>query len=196
MTATATAWVGVGSNVGDREAAIRSGVEALDRSEGIAVQAMSALRETVPVGFADQGRYLNAVVEIATCLNPRQLLARCLAIEAAHGRDRGSEQRWGPRRLDLDLLLYGDAVIEEADLTVPHPRMHERLFVLVPMAELAPEQVHPVLGRTMESLCESRRRLGGGECGADRWCSSEPGNGIGRTAERSSAPQRPENAGG
>lgn len=196
MRGATRAWVGVGSNVGDREAAIRSAAESLDRSTGIAVRAMSALRETAPVGVPGQRRYVNAVVEIETCLEPHRLLARCLAIEAAHGRDRRVEERWGPRPLDLDVLLYGDAIIAERDLTVPHPRMHERLFVLVPMAELAPAQLHPVLGRTMESLCESHRRVVGGQDGEEIPCSGEPDPGNGRTAQRTESPQCPEKPGG
>ena len=142
----------LGSNLGDREAAIRSAIEALDRSTGVAVTAVSSIIETEPVGGPAQGRFLNAVVELKTTLDPRRLLQTCLIIEASHGRIRDRQKRWGPRTLDLDLLLHGDAVIDEPELTVPHPRMIERAFVIDPLAELAPELAHPVLGRSIRQL--------------------------------------------
>jgi len=184
MNHPTTAYVALGSNLGDREAAIRSAVDALDRSAGLAVTAMSALRETSPIGAPGQGRYLNAVVRIRAFLTPHRLLERCLIIEAAHGRDRRDEPRWGPRPLDLDVLLYGEEIIDGPDLTVPHPRMHERLFVLEPMAEIAPALIHPVLGRTMESLCQTLLAGSAAECGSDMWCSCEQPPPRGRTAQR------------
>ena len=152
MTAPETAFIGLGSNLGDREAVIASGIRMLDARAGIAVRASSSIIETEPVGLVEQGRFLNAVAQLETTLEPRLLLDACLGIEAAHGRDRSVEHRWGPRRLDLDLLLYGDRVIDEPDLTVPHPRLHERMFVLRPLAELAPMFEHPVSGETISRL--------------------------------------------
>jgi 2-amino-4-hydroxy-6-hydroxymethyldihydropteridine diphosphokinase len=154
MSAQQTAFVAAGSNLGDRRALITSAVDALARHEAIAVTAVSAIIETAPIGQPAQGPYLNAVIALETSLKPHELLRACQQIEAAHGRNRAAEQRWGPRRLDLDLLLYGDAVIDEPALVLPHPRMHERSFVLDPLAELAPALVHPVLGRSIAELRE------------------------------------------
>ena len=107
---------------------------------------------------SNQPRFLNAAAALRTVLSARRLLATLHGIEAAHGRDRSREQRWGPRRLDLDLLLYGDLVIAEQGLTVPHPRLHERSFVLHPLAIIAPRVIHPILGVSIECL---RDRLAG-----------------------------------
>ena len=110
------------------------------------------LRETAPVGGVPQGLYLNAAATLRTGLSPRELLDGLLAIERAHGRDRLTEARWGPRTLDLDLILYGDLIINEPGLVLPHPRMHERSFVLEPLAEIAPGWVVPGRGRTVSDL--------------------------------------------
>jgi 2-amino-4-hydroxy-6-hydroxymethyldihydropteridine diphosphokinase len=148
------AYIAVGSNLGDRRAAIALAVRSFDEAEGFAVRALSPIVETEPVGPEGQGKYLNAVVHVRTIRAARDVLAHCLATEARAGRVR--RERWGPRSLDLDLLLYGDAVIDEPGLTVPHPRLHERAFVLEPFARMAPHLVHPLLGRTIEEL---RRRV-------------------------------------
>jgi 2-amino-4-hydroxy-6-hydroxymethyldihydropteridine diphosphokinase len=132
------AFVGLGSNLGDRMAALRQGVAQLE--EGGDVTAVSPLYETEPVGGPqDQGAFLNVVVELATADSPRQLLARCQRLEEAAHRVR--TVRFGPRTLDADVLLVGDLVVDEPDLVVPHPRMWERRFVLAPLADLAPELV-------------------------------------------------------
>jgi 2-amino-4-hydroxy-6-hydroxymethyldihydropteridine diphosphokinase len=132
------AFIGLGSNLGDRLAALRQGVAQLE--EGGDVVAVSPLYETEPVGGPEgQGAFLNVVVELATPDSPRQLLARCQALEAAAHRVR--TVRFGPRTLDADVLLVGDLEVDEADLIVPHPRMWERRFVLAPLADLAPELV-------------------------------------------------------
>jgi len=132
------AFIGLGSNLGDRRAALRQGVAQLE--EGGDVVAVSPLYETEPVGGPqDQGAFLNVVVELVTPDSPHQLLARCQALEAAAHRVR--TVRFGPRTLDADVLLVGDLVVDEPDLTVPHPRMWERRFVLAPLADLAPELV-------------------------------------------------------
>jgi 2-amino-4-hydroxy-6-hydroxymethyldihydropteridine diphosphokinase len=134
------AYVGLGANLGDREGAIRAAAERLG-----AVR-LSTVRETEPWGYEDQPRFLNAVAELETELPPRALLDRLLEIERELGRIRGGP-RWGPRTIDLDLLLYGDERLDEPDLTVPHPRLHERRFVLQPLAELDPALEVPGRGR-------------------------------------------------
>jgi len=146
----ARAHIGLGSNLGDREAVMRSALEALGKTGYIRVVRVSAFRETAPVGGPPQPPYLNAAAELETDLPPREILEKLLEIEKKLGRVRG--ERWGPRVIDLDLLLCEDAVINEPDLIVPHPRMHERRFVLEPLAEIAPDAVHPVLSRTMKEL--------------------------------------------
>ena len=141
-------FVGLGSNLGDRERNLR---EAVERLRKIGVVRLSTLRDTDPVGVADQPNFLNAVAELSSELPARELLDRLLEIERELGRDRGKEERWGPRTIDLDLLLYGDEVIDEPGLTVPHPHLAERRFVLEPLHELAPELVLPD-GRRIKDL--------------------------------------------
>jgi 2-amino-4-hydroxy-6-hydroxymethyldihydropteridine diphosphokinase len=108
--------------------------------------------ETDPVGPVPQGRFLNAAATLHTALEARDLLDQLLAIERQRGRTRAREERWGPRTLDLDLLLYGDRIIEEPGLSIPHPRLHERTFVLAPLSQIAPDVVVPTLGRTIREL--------------------------------------------
>jgi 2-amino-4-hydroxy-6-hydroxymethyldihydropteridine diphosphokinase len=144
------AYVGLGANLGEREATIRRAVELLSAEPGIDVVAVSALRETEPWGPVEQPRYLNGVVELETDLPPHELLAVLLRVERALGRVRPGE-RFGPRTIDLDLLVYGDVVRNEPGLTLPHPRLQERHFVLGPLAELAPGLVVPGRG-TVASL--------------------------------------------
>ncbi|HKP16847.1 MAG TPA: 2-amino-4-hydroxy-6-hydroxymethyldihydropteridine diphosphokinase [Gaiellaceae bacterium] len=139
------AYVGLGANLGDREATLHAALEQLDREDGIAVVSVSSFRETEPVGLVDQPMFLNAAAAVETELTPRELLDRLLAIEQRLGRTREGP-RFGPRTIDLDLLLYGDRTVAEAGLEVPHPRLHERLFALEPLAELDPELVVPRLG--------------------------------------------------
>ena len=144
------AYVGLGANLGDRETTIRAAVGALAAEEGIEVVAVSMLRETEPVGVGEQPRFLNGAVALDTTLTARELLDRLLEIEQRFGRVRIPEEH-GPRTLDLDLLLHGGEVIDEPGLEVPHPRLHERRFVLEPLAELAPGLVVPGRG-VVESL--------------------------------------------
>ena len=144
------AYVGLGANLGDREGTIRGAVGALAGEDGVEVVAVSALRETEPVGVGEQPLYLNGVAELETTLTARELLDRLLAVEQRFGRVRVPGEH-GPRTLDLDLLLYGDEVIDEPGLAVPHPRLHERRFVLEPLAELAPNLSVPGRG-DVESL--------------------------------------------
>ena len=132
------AYVGLGANLGDREGTIRRAVALLGAEPGVEVVAVSALRETDPVGYADQPRFLNGAAAVETELAPRELLDRLLAVERELGRVRGEGPRYGPRAIDLDLLLYGDQVVDLPGLTVPHPRLAERRFVLEPLHELDP----------------------------------------------------------
>ena len=140
-----TAYIGLGSNLGDREATLRRALELLAEEPGIEVTAVSTFRDTDPVGLLDQPRFLNAAARIESELGPRELLECLLAVERALGRTR-TGPRFGPRTIDLDLLLYGDSTLAEPGLTVPHPRLHERAFVLEPLAELDPRLVIPGLG--------------------------------------------------
>jgi 2-amino-4-hydroxy-6-hydroxymethyldihydropteridine diphosphokinase len=132
------AYVGLGSNLGEREATLREALTRLSELDGVAVVAVSSFRETDPVGNADQPRFVNAAAELETSLGPRELLERLLEVERSLGRDRTREERWGPRTVDLDLLLYGDETVGEPGLEVPHPRLAERAFVLEPLVELDP----------------------------------------------------------
>jgi 2-amino-4-hydroxy-6-hydroxymethyldihydropteridine diphosphokinase len=139
------AYVGLGSNLGDRESMI---VQAADRIDALR---LSTIRETEPWGYEEQPRFLNAVAEVETDLAPRALLDRLLEVERELGRDR-TGPRWGPRTIDLDLLLYGELAVEEPGLAVPHPHLAERLFVLEPLAELAPAQKIPGNGTVSQAL--------------------------------------------
>jgi len=144
------AYVALGANLGDRERTLREAVAALAAEGGIEVVAVSTLRETEPVGVGEQPRFLNGAAAVETTLTARELLARLLAVEQRFGRVRVPGEH-APRTLDLDLLLYGEDVIAEPGLAVPHPRLHERRFVLEPLAELAPGLVVPGRG-DVESL--------------------------------------------
>jgi 2-amino-4-hydroxy-6-hydroxymethyldihydropteridine diphosphokinase len=131
-------FVGLGSNLGDPQEQIRWALELLAAEDGVQVVAVSTLRETDPVGYEDQPRFLNGAAELRTSLSARELLDRLLGIERRLGRVRGEGPRFGPRTIDLDLLLHGDEVVVEPGLLVPHPRLHERRFALEPLAELDP----------------------------------------------------------
>jgi 2-amino-4-hydroxy-6-hydroxymethyldihydropteridine diphosphokinase len=145
------AFVGLGSNLGEREATLWKALEGLGATEGIEVVAVSSFRETDPVGKVDQPRFVNAAAALETSLRPRELLERLLDVERSLGRDRAVEERWGPRTLDLDLLLYGGESIDEPGLEVPHPRLAERAFVLEPLLELDPDLRLPD-GRPLRDL--------------------------------------------
>jgi 2-amino-4-hydroxy-6-hydroxymethyldihydropteridine diphosphokinase len=132
------AYVGLGSNLGDRESTIRNALAELAAADDVEVVAVSTLVDTDPVGYLDQPRFLNGVAALETGRSARALLDLLLEVEARFGRDRAAVPAQGPRTLDLDLLLYGDEEIDEPSLRIPHPRLHERAFVLGPLAELAP----------------------------------------------------------
>lgn len=144
------AFVGLGSNLGEREALVRQALDELAALPETTLVRVSSLYDTEPVGEIEQPRFLNAVAMLDTELTARQLLWNLQRIEARLGRTR--TQRWGPRTMDLDLLLYGDLVIEEEDLRLPHPELPNRAFVLVPLVELEPELTHPVSGLTVVQL--------------------------------------------
>lgn len=148
-----TAYLGLGANLGDRLAALTGARQALDRVAGITVVGSSGLYETVAVGGpAGQYAYLNAVLEVTTDLAAEELLKHCLTIEAQFGRERLVHH--GPRTLDIDLLFFAELVCENADLTLPHPRLHSRAFVLIPLRDLAPELFHPLQRKTVRQLCD------------------------------------------
>jgi 2-amino-4-hydroxy-6-hydroxymethyldihydropteridine diphosphokinase len=144
-------YIGLGANLGDREATIRSGLELLGRDPDVEVAAVSTLRETDPVGYEDQPRFLNGAARLETELTPQALLERLLEVERELGRDR-SGPRFGPRTIDLDLLLYGDELVAEDGLEIPHPRLHERAFVLEPLYELDPALQVPGRGSVQALL--------------------------------------------
>lgn len=146
------AYLALGSNLGDRRALLQEAIAALDWGD-TKVTARSSVYETTPVGGPpDQPDFLNQVIAVETALDPFALWERCSAVEAALGRDRTFEERWGPRALDIDVLLYGDQVVEEDHLVIPHPRIVERAFVLVPLAEIAPDVTVPGRGRAQDLL--------------------------------------------
>ena len=146
------AYIGLGGNLGDREATLRAAVDLLAVEPGIAVVAVSSFVETEPWGLADQPWFLNAVCAVETELGPRDLLALLLAVEQRLGRRRGDGPRFGPRSIDLDLLVHGELTVSEPGLVLPHPRLAERRFVLAPLAEIAPDLVVPGHGRVADLL--------------------------------------------
>lgn len=151
MAAGTTAFIALGANLGDRLETLQSAVGAIDAAAGVSVSAVSGLYETAPVGGPEaQGAYYNAVLRVSTTLQPEPLLDLLLAIEQDHARVR--DVRWGPRTLDLDILLHGETHLETERLTVPHPRMHQRRFVLAPLADVGGDAQHPVLDASIADL--------------------------------------------
>lgn len=145
-------YIGLGSNLNNREANIIEAIKRLDSAPGIVVANRSSLYETEPVGYKDQEWFINAVVGVNTILLPRRLLETCLRIEDEMGRIRKIQK--GPRNIDIDILLYEDLIVDEEDLKIPHPAMHERRFVLVPLMEIAPHLDHPLLKRSIKEILE------------------------------------------
>ncbi len=146
-----TAYIGLGSNVGHREKNITAALNALEATRDVKIVKASSLYETTPVGGpVEQGKYLNAVAKVSTTLPAERLLSLCVRIEESLGRKR--DVHWGPRTIDLDLLLFDDEIHSTAELTVPHPMMHERKFVLEPLVEIDPDVVHPAMDRTARDL--------------------------------------------
>lgn len=144
------AYVALGSNLGDRKQNMNAAIEKMKHLRGVRVTRVSSFLETEPVGGPPQGKYLNAVVEIECSLSAHELLRELQRIENELGRRRFGKSF--PRTMDLDILLFGDAIIDEVELKIPHPRMHQRAFVLDPLHEIAPDAVHPLLGLPVSEL--------------------------------------------
>ena len=149
MTET-VAYLGLGTNLGDREANLRKALGLLPAESGLRLLRCSRIYETEPWGVAEQPAFLNSVAEVATTLAPERLLGVCKDVEERMGRQPGI--RWGPRLIDVDILLYGNQVVRLPHLEIPHPRLHLRAFALAPLAELAAATVHPSLGKTIGEL--------------------------------------------
>lgn len=162
MSAPARAWVGLGGNVGDAIATVHAAIEALARLPDTRLLRASRLYRTPAWGVSEQADFINAVALLETSLGPRALLDRLLGIERSFGRER--RERWGPRILDLDLLLHGDDVIDEPGLHVPHPHLHERAFALLPLLEISPDATIPQRGPVRDALsalaCEGIQAVG------------------------------------
>ena len=147
------AHLGLGTNLGDRWTNLREALRLLSSSPGLRLLRCSQAYETEPWGVTEQPRFLNCVAEVAATLEPEALLTRCQAVEQEVGRVPGP--RWGPRLIDVDILLYGSQVVDLPDLEIPHPRLHLRAFALVPLAEVVPEAVHPALSRCIGELAQA-----------------------------------------
>ncbi|MCW9136341.1 2-amino-4-hydroxy-6-hydroxymethyldihydropteridine diphosphokinase [Staphylococcus haemolyticus] len=144
------AYLGLGSNIGDRKQQLLKAIDLIGNIKGIKVTKQSSIYETAPIGYTDQPNFLNLCLEIETELSPQQLLKYCLDIEQQLHRVR--EIRWGPRTLDIDILLYSDNIIETDNLSIPHPRMQERAFVLIPLNDIASDKKDPRLNQKIHDL--------------------------------------------
>jgi 2-amino-4-hydroxy-6-hydroxymethyldihydropteridine diphosphokinase len=145
-------WIGVGSNQGNALSNCRRAVARLRAHPLLRVVGQSPFYRTEPIGPVRQSWYINGVVGLESAMGPQGLLRLLHRLESGFGRDRRREKRWGPRRLDLDLLCQGDRIVRCRDLSLPHPRLHQRRFVLRPLADLAPDWIHPLLGKTVDIL--------------------------------------------
>ena len=152
------ALLSLGSNIGDSRANIAEAVRRLNDEIGVTVKALSPVYRTAPVGPVTQDDFVNGAVRIETSLEPEELIKRCLAIEASMGRDRTNALRWGPRIIDIDIILYDDRTIESEALTLPHPRFRERAFVLIPSADIAPSWV--IDGQRLDELAAATDHTG------------------------------------
>lgn len=148
-----SAYLSLGSNLGNRLDNLKKALDLLNSHEGIEIKQVSSFYETEPVGYEEQDWFLNSVVEITTTLTPQELLKTVGWVEGELGRVRTI--RWGPRTVDVDILFYGDQLVAEENLEIPHPRIQERAFVLKPLAEIVPDLVHPYYGQTVEELLEN-----------------------------------------
>ncbi|MDD5217039.1 MAG: 2-amino-4-hydroxy-6-hydroxymethyldihydropteridine diphosphokinase [Candidatus Omnitrophica bacterium] len=147
-------FIGVGSNLGDRLGNIEQARSVLEKETGVRALCVSPIYETEPVGGPPQGKYLNAVWEFETELEPEKLMDVLSSVEGRLGRQRDRQGKNAPRVIDLDILAYGNEIVERSDLMIPHPRLHERWFVLKPFSDLAPDWIHPKFGRTIRDLLE------------------------------------------
>ncbi len=147
-----TVYIGIGSNLGDKPDNCLRAIDRIDRIPGCKIEARSGFYRTEPVGVEEQDWFVNGVISLSADISARHLLNGLLAIEAHMGRER--KKKWDPRIIDLDILLFGQDVIDEKDLAIPHPLMHLRKFVLVPMVQFAPDLIHPVSGSTMARLLD------------------------------------------
>ena len=154
-----TVYLGIGSNVGDREEYIEQAIYLLSKTKGIKLVRKSSNYETEPEGQTDQPQFLNAAIQIKTMLDPYSLLSVVQETENALGRER--EVEWGPRTIDVDILLFGDVIVSDDKLQIPHPLLHERLFVLQPLAEIAPKVQHPILEKEIRELYDERKNEAG-----------------------------------
>ncbi|MGV3243223.1 2-amino-4-hydroxy-6-hydroxymethyldihydropteridine diphosphokinase [Staphylococcus sp. 11261D007BR] len=145
-------YLSLGSNIGQREDQLNDAIDQLNHREGITVKEVSPIYETKPVGYVEQPDFLNICVHIQTTLAPKALLNHCLEIEQQLHRVR--KERWGPRTIDIDILLFGTDIIEEPDLIVPHPRMTERAFVMIPLNDIAPNQIEPRTQKSIRTLVQ------------------------------------------
>jgi 2-amino-4-hydroxy-6-hydroxymethyldihydropteridine diphosphokinase len=145
-------YLGLGSNLGDRVGYVQQALGLLKDTHSVRVISTSSFYETEPVGYKDQDWFVNAAVAVDTSLSPGELLERCQRIEQQLGRQRDPENQDGPRTIDIDILFYDSLVLNEPGLTIPHPRLHERAYALVPLLEINPRMVHPVLNQTVEQM--------------------------------------------